>query len=258
MSYSAQSPPGVVQPIAVRLSHHISSPRMAPYVASTHTPTQALKLYRWNMKLSGELQQALSLVEVVLRNAIDHELRIWNAAQPPSSRHGVAQYTDEWVKLAAAPLWSLINKPQGNGRPPKTTYGAALSRAQQDMVVRDAAHPRHRAAVCHDDVVAHVTFGTWAKILGTDNRGYWADEMWKQALHAAFPGKAQSPLVVAYWVARLHRLRNRVAHLEPLLGVDVMGYHRTAARLLTSIDPDIGSWYAGTSELARVLERRPA
>ena len=156
----------------------------------------------------------------------------------------------------AARSAALVAAQQGSKKP-KTTYGAALSRAQQDVAVRDAAHPRHRAAVCHDDVVAHITFGTWAKVLGTDKRGPWVERMWTEALHGAFPGKAQSPLVVAYWVARLHRLRNRVAHLEPLLGVDVMGYHRTAARLLTSIDPDIGSWYAGTSELARVLERRP-
>jgi hypothetical protein len=58
-------------------------------------------------------------------------------------------------------------------------------------------------------------------------------------------------------VDRLHRLRNRVAHLEPLVTTDVIGYHRTACRLLNAIDADLASWYAGTSRVVQVVRSRP-
>lgn len=36
-----------------------------------------------------------------------------------------------------------------------------------------------------------------------------------------------------------------------------MSYHRTAARLLRAIDPVIGDWYAGTSRVPALVQRRP-
>jgi hypothetical protein len=38
---------------------------------------QELDLYKWNIALSGALFEAIALVEVVVRNEIDHNLRQW-------------------------------------------------------------------------------------------------------------------------------------------------------------------------------------
>jgi hypothetical protein len=62
-------------PIGTRLARHLSSPRLGPYRSVTRNDTEALELYRWNMRVSGELHQMLALVEVGLRNALDAQLR---------------------------------------------------------------------------------------------------------------------------------------------------------------------------------------
>ena len=46
---------------------------------------EAIRLYRWNIDLSGAVYEALHVFEVVLRNALDEQLRSWNASQPDPS-----------------------------------------------------------------------------------------------------------------------------------------------------------------------------
>lgn len=232
---------------------------MDPYRACTNSEREALALYRWNMTLSGALHESLGLVEVVLRNAIDRRLQLWNSSQPAAQ--GVSSYGTNWVETPARPLWAILNPP-GRGGTRHSSYRTALNRANKDKDLRDPTHPRHGIEVTHDDVVAHLTFGTWNSLLPRqrDLRGQLQPAsqkvLWDNALNLAFPHHPDA-LVIRYWVDRLHRLRNRVAHLEPLIATDVASYHRTAARLLRAIDPAVGDWYAGSSRVLPVLRQRP-
>lgn len=236
----------------------LSNARIAPYRAATKSDTEALALYRWNMQLAGELHQTLALAEVVLRNALDPQLKEWNVRQPPT--RGIT-YTEEWVKHPSSPLWGILNpKIRGSNRR-HSAYETAFGRAEQDRDLRDPAHPRRGIEVTHDDVVAHLTFGTWNALLPKQYpNGKLGPApqrvLGEQALRHAFPGHPD-PAVVKFWVDRLHRLRNRVSHLEPLIRTDVPSYHRTAARLLRAIDSNIGDWYSGTSNLTTVWNNRP-
>lgn len=42
-------------------------------------------MYRWNLELSGAIHESLGVVEVVMRNLIDAQLRMWNRSSPPMS-----------------------------------------------------------------------------------------------------------------------------------------------------------------------------
>ncbi|WP_137726556.1 Swt1 family HEPN domain-containing protein [Prescottella subtropica] len=241
---------------------HITGARFAPYLALCEKdPRKALELYRWNIEMSGALQEALGIAEVFLRNTIDAQLRIWNAAQPP--RRNV-RYGGEWVESPAGPLWAILHPQAGGGGRRHSTYQDARRRAENDRVARQPDHRRHGHPVDHDDVVAHMTFGTWNKLLPKkdlrDPSGIGPQaqrQLWTDSLHKAFPHHPD-PAVIKYWVDRLHSLRNRVAHLEPLCDTDVMGYHRTVARLLRAIDPALASWYSGISRVPDVWRRKPA
>ncbi|KDQ00188.1 MULTISPECIES: Swt1 family HEPN domain-containing protein [Rhodococcus] len=250
----------------VTLAKHITGARFETYLAlARNNPYDALALYRWNMEMSGALQEALGVAEVFLRNALDAELRIWNAAQPSRPMPtGTLVYNEEWVQLPAGSLYAILNPAPRRGGRRFSTYDDARTRAENDRNAREPGHRRHGRPVDHDDVVAHMTFGTWNKLLPrrdmrhSSGLGPQAQRaLWNAALCKAFPNHPH-PTVIKYWVDRLHAIRNRVAHLEPLCDTDVMSYHRTIARLLRAIDPALSSWYGGVSRIPEVLSRKPS
>lgn len=245
------------------VTSHITPARFATYLAETNGDIPAaMYLYRWNLEMGGALYEALGVAEIFLRNAVDAQLRIWNAAQP--ARRGVV-YDHRWVENPAGPLWAILNprRRQGGGR--YSTYTDAYQRAERDRDARQPGHRRHGHAVDHDDVVAHLTFGTWNTLLprrdtsttppGLKPRGQ--AQLWNAAIRHAFPHHP-NPVVVKFWVERLHSIRNRVAHMEPLLDADPMSYHRTIARLLNAIDPGLRDWYTSVSRVPQKTRERPS
>jgi hypothetical protein len=77
-------------PKLTAVTNHITSARLAPYLLVTGSDLgTALNLYRWNIELAGAMYEALGIAEVFLRNAIDTQLRSWNAAQPPHPTRGI-------------------------------------------------------------------------------------------------------------------------------------------------------------------------
>ena len=248
---------------ALNLQRHLSAPRFLTYRARCSSDAEAMRLYTWNQELSGAVFQMLGTVEIALRNALDRELGAWNLKQ---ARGGTA----EWLQHPAAPLYGLIVRKGRDGRT-RSVYETAKGRAVQDGDLRHPGHPRHKHPVTHDDALAHVTFGVWPDLLpdpslrGTSLSTVSPDKrrrenarrtLWAQALRHAFPGQT-SEYTVERWVRRVHHLRNRVAHHEPLILADIRSYHLTAARLLRSIDPMMGDWYAGTSPVPAAIARCP-
>lgn len=141
----------------------------------------------------------------------------------------------------------------------------ARKRADKDLRDRVAGHARHEVPVSHDDVLAHITFGLWKELLpnhqpGAGNATENANRkrLWDEALQKAFPGETDPDGVVTFWrVAHLHRLRNRVSHLEPHLRVDVKDAMNEAFELIRSIDLDVTNWVTGVSRVAEILKERP-
>lgn len=76
--------------------------------------------------------------------------------------------------------------------------------------------------------MAQITFGVWTKLLPTqdtkDPNYHGRQILWHQALRHAFPHRpANDPdgMIVSDRASRLHGLRNRVSHMEPLLNVHI-------------------------------------
>ncbi|MBS9375979.1 hypothetical protein GON09_005000 [Rhodococcus sp. B50] len=96
------------------VTKHLHPVRLSTYTSRCgNDPYLALELYKWNLQLSAAFQQVLAVTEVALRNAIDEQLRIWNAAQPRRSEPGSSHvqrggsYGQDWLIDAARPLNSL-------------------------------------------------------------------------------------------------------------------------------------------------------
>lgn len=81
--------------------------------------------------------------------------------------------------------------------------------------------------------------------------------LWVPALHRAFPSGTDRALHVDGPVGRLHELRNRVAHHEPLLSTDVAGRLADLTGLAARLDPQLGQYLQATSSVPKLLTARP-
>lgn len=237
----------------VAVNKHLHPVRLATYSRRCgNDPFQALELYKWNLQLSAAFQQVLAITEVALRNAIDDQLRTWNAAQPHHTHVGGTHSTD-WLLDPARPLNSMT-------RDSRRTAGKHALEADGS---RETGHPRKGAAVTHDDILAQITFGVWPKLLPTpdpSDANYRARQvLWRQALRHGFPHNTNDPdgFILSARAGRLHGLRNRVSHMEPLLNVNIVARHNDALRLLGAISPEVRDWCSGLSRVVELRRRCP-
>lgn len=208
----------------------------------------ALALYSWHSELVSAVHVVLGDAQVVLRNAIDRELKTWNEAQTGDQA--------SWLLTEpAAPLRSLTAAKRKE----------ALRRLGKLSSSRVAHSSRERIVISHDDVVAQLPFGVWKELLpnhqpgpGNSYQNLNRLRMWKEALVHAFPHVVDVDGRETYWrVSRLHHLRNRVSHMEPLLRVDIPDRMHDAFVLVRSIDTDAGNWITGMNRVPEVLARKP-
>lgn len=223
--------------------------RMAPYLSEAGgNDKDALDLYLWNLKLTAAVQEVLGVTEVILRNAMDRELQRWNSKKAGAKTSWLMQEPE-------TPLRGLVNKKRKQ----------ALHRAKKEANSRPYGHPRRGAAVCHDDVLAQLMFGTWKDLLpnhapnaGAAQHNINRERMWNEALQNAFPYEADLDGRKTYWrVAHLHLLRNRVSHMDSLLNIDVKDRIQDAFKLVGSVDPALRDWVTGFSRVSEIYRDRP-
>lgn len=103
---------------------------------------------------------------------------------------------------------------------------SAVNAAKHNSLQRPANHQRYGHEIQHNDVLAQVMFGMWKDLLPNHTaeaskiaaKNLNRDRLWDDALRGAFPHILGPDGSVTFWrVSDLHRLRNRVSHMEPLL-----------------------------------------
>lgn len=186
-----------------------------------HLP-DALRLYRWNAAVSGALFEDLGVLEVVLRNALDEQLAAWHAA-----RHGGGSWRDD---------------PDG-----------VLSPERHEDI--DAAIARvRRTPVTHGRVLAELNFGFWRYLLA----GRYEHALWTPVLRLAFPALVPARRSdVGDRVDRLNRLRNRIAHHEPVHAHPMADRHDDMLSVVGAISPPVRDWLERTSRVPSLLAQRP-
>lgn len=215
------------------IAKRLTMDRLRSYLAATNNDLpSAIALYDWNAQVGGALHEDIGRLEVVFRNAIDEALVSYGTAQG----------------------WPTVWYRRRQVFPGK--HGA---RALDDIkVARDRATRRGVPEV-HGKVVAELSFGFW-RFLCTKP---YLTSLWVPAVADAFPhhSAAGDPRAVREAVddriQRVHFLRNRIAHHEPV-------HHRILKRDLDSIaglsgwiSTDARDWIVGASRAAEVIRRRP-
>jgi hypothetical protein len=227
-----QTPPSSVKsqafpnsaPAVLALREAISAARLGTYIRHAHRNLRlALDLYAWNAHAGAALHPLLQVNEITLRNAIDRAL---------TSQFGVA-----WP-YSAGFLRSLPRRD-------RTTFESCRSRLERSLRVVRATT---------GDVVAAQSYWFWVMLLNAR----FEQRIWSRELARSFP-HAPPPVTraVLYTNAEMvRRLRNRIAHHEPLLDYDIPGAYRRAIAMVRWISPAKAAWAARLWPAAG-LPRRP-
>jgi len=208
----------------VALKDAISPARLSTYLKRTHgNVRRALDLYAWNIHAGTALYPILQVNEVALRNAVNRAL--------------VSQFGADWPYSQGF----LRNLP----RPERDTFEHARRKLERNL---------HTARVATGDVVAAQSYWFWVMLLSSR----FEQRIWTREFAASFPCAPRriDREIVQGRADMIRRLRNRIAHWEPLLDYDLVGAHHRAASMVRWISPATSTWAAARWPLARSLLAR--
>ncbi|TCO23391.1 Abi-like protein [Kribbella steppae] len=211
----------------------LSPARLAKYRTATDCDLQrALQLYEWNAKISAALMRDLGHVEIGLRNAYAEVIEHYWSGTP-----------DHWTRSAATlfrPVYRMRDgEPVDINRQQRAQLEEACARVGPDG-------PPGK-------VIAELTFGFWRFLSSSAHE----KTVWVPFLHRAYPPGTNRKRDVDSRVATLNRLRNRVAHHEPLIGENLPREAAKVSALAGLLDPELGAYVAATSDVPGLLLARP-
>jgi hypothetical protein len=215
------------------IAQRLTTDRLRSYLAATGGDlAKAIELYDWNAEVGGAFHEDIGRLEVVFRNALDEALVARGTAQG-------------WPSV-----WY---------RRPQLFPGRHGARALDDIRIARRRATRRGAAEVHGKVIAELSFGFW-RFLCTPP---YLTSLWVPALAGAFPNHPHpgDPRTVRQDVddriQRVHFLRNRVAHHEPIHHRNLQRDVDSIAELAGWICVDTRDWISGASRVAQVVQRRP-
>lgn len=202
------------EPDLTNLVKGLSSVRLQPYRSPGGTEQDALTRYEANILLSEALYPSLQMLEVLLRNALEGVL--------------VAEFGAAWYR--SPQLAGLMHK----NSVPRLEY-KQLQKALAGLrkANKQAASGR---------VVAELSLGFWTGLLGKS----YEQVIWHPHSHDLFPYAQPSDRdikKIRVDLETLRRLRNRVAHHEPIWNDAALhSKYGAAQRLVGWLNADAGRW----------------
>ncbi|WP_241832889.1 hypothetical protein [Amycolatopsis sp. CB00013] len=199
----------------------LSEPRMAPYLeGASGDQVAALRLYEWSARTSSAAFEVVGHLEVLLRNALDRCLR--------------EHFREDQCGIP----WFLLPTPGGDHV------------AEAVAAVRERLRPQRKET--RHQIIAGLSFGFWSGLLGPKY-----EELWRDCLHRAFPNSSGKRKQVAVAVERVRKFRNRLAHHDSTINVDIPFELRQMFELAAYIDADAARWLKRCSGLMTVYAQRP-
>lgn len=195
-------------------------PRMRSYLnAAGGDVDKARDLYVWNTRMAGAALEQLGHLEILLRHAVDVQL---------SNRAREREIGIPWFLM-----------------PPFLT-----AQSEAIEVVRERLRKQNRET--RDQIIAGLSFGFWTGWFGSKY-----EELWRQSLRLAFPNGSGQRKEVARLVEQIRKFRNRVAHHDSLLNVDI-GFEMNAVfQLAALINAEAANWMIMVDRTREVGAARP-
>lgn len=201
--------------------------RLKPYLAeSDGDAEQALQLYAWNAEISAACMEVVAYVEVMLRNAVDRELR---------------RYANEDQRNIP---WFMT--PFVTGASHEAITSSVEATRQRLRAVNHSRDSRGQ-------VIAGLSFGFWTQLFGSKH-----EDLWRAALSSALPGTtAGRRKNVMTMLERLRPFRNRLAHHDSLLAQDILFQLSEMLTLAEWINPQARIWIETHEKVTEIYRSRP-
>lgn len=200
-----------------------TSPVIASLLQMSLTPSRTLGAFRWHQAVSVELFGLVGIVELALRTTINEQMQGWHRE---SFGDGL------WFDRAGDFL--------------------DIHGVQDIEVARSRLRAKRREATS-DRLVAELNFGFWRYLLSNRYRTI----LWP-TLRRGFPHiPTGSEKTLFSRVGRIHDLRNRIAHHEPIFGRRLDLDHRDCLLVLGAVCPVTAQWAEGISRIPEVLANTP-
>jgi hypothetical protein len=217
----------------------LGAARFQRYVDETNgNRKRALALYEWNVALGQVIMHDIAHFEVALRNAYDTAIS------------GAWPYATHWLlhseSPAVMPIWRTRDI-KGIKRGSDVNF---FNRKNVDDAIKRCGY----GTATPGKVLAELTFGFWRQL--TTNA--MEKSVWVPYLHKAFPPGTSRRAVDAD-VADVNKLRNRIAHHEPLFTptLDASSVHTRMMGCLLLVAPDVHAHVLRTSKVTQVLALKP-
>jgi len=201
------------------LERTVSPSRLSTYTKLVNGNVEtAIKLYAWNTALSEALYSPIQGFEITLRNTLHNSL--------------ATRIADNWFDV----------------------YHFENREREQIIKAKNYLYILGKS-MSVPNVIAALNFGFWAGIL---DRLY-ENNLWRPYLRQAFKS-APNPLrrkQIFVIVDRVRRLRNRIAHHEPILKRNLGEDHEIMLELIGWLCKDTESWVRQQSRFEGVWKNGP-
>lgn len=199
----------------------------------------ALRLYLWNNRVAAAINAPLSQFEICLRNSISLAL------------------TDKSVADGHGPNWHTYRRLKHHNQDVSNYFETTREKARGNRNGFDPALP---------DFIAASTFNLWREFCKPSYAGvFWAKRILISFPHISIKSDARTALPeIHHRVDLLLKLRNRIAHHEPLIGAryekpcaKLLERHKEMAEMLEWMDPNFARWVASFDEFLQIMDTCP-
>jgi hypothetical protein len=209
-----------------KIPHTLSEPRFATYLQHCgNDKTVALNLYKWNLELSAAFMVPLHLLEISLRNAVVEALNRVHTANWP--------WNNGFIRSLPSPSKAY--------NPRRDLEGVAQRQPTMGKVV------------------AELKFAFWEKMFTLRHD----EKIWNKHIKVVFP-HAPSQLSIQELRKRIYddifkirKLRNRIAHHEPIFVRDIQDEYERIFELVQWRDTVTSDWMKGFQKVEGLLAQKP-
>jgi Abi-like protein len=209
--------------MAVAVVKTMSKRRFETYLhAAGYNEQRALNLYLWNAKLGASFHIPIQVVEVSLRNRVNHAL--------------MSEFGQDWWKDER--FISIIDRER-----------------MHDLEVVKTRISKKKLTLDTDQIVAGLSFGFWVSLM---HKKY-NPSLWGKHLQSSFSDLpvSETRQRVFELGGQISRLRNRISHHEPLLRTNVLQEYSDMLMYISWLCPDTAIWVKPHCDVPKIVRQKP-